>query len=439
MSIFSISPYLSKGARLQTGRGRPEPAGKDFYLILGYFYRIIVPMKIFGFRVFLFFIAFTLFGQSADMDIWTEIYNGESTIQGQLLTLQMVAKQGGPDTGPFFAAALSRLLYQYPSLRRANDLASADECAMLIARELGTAKYTAAGPDLWKAAETFSNPLVKSEMVVALGRAGAADYLPHVVQLLTEMNARVPSERELQVRNSRVAYGAILSLESFRDISGYLPVFIASTGWYDSRIKNQAAASLSAITDDPTEPLIRVLQSPEYPYPVKYLALESEDASRAPDASKSRVAAIALAEGWKAATADVHQRNELARMRKLSVSMIQRYGTENDNSVYINLGRCYREGIDLNEKLDAVQALSTIGTNEAAFLLNSFILAIHQRRQSNALTREDDQLIRALISALGATRRSVGRPSLTMVQHSPAWTNTIRNLASSALENLTLQ
>jgi hypothetical protein len=397
-------------------------------------------MKSIIFKVFVFFITTVLFGQAADLDMWTEIYNGESTISGQLSTLQAVAKEGAPDSGPFFAAALSRLLRQYPGLaRRPGDLAAADECAMIIARELGTAKYTEAGPDLWRTAETFANPLVKSEAVIALGKAGATDYLPHVVQLLTDLNTRVPSQQEVQIRDSRVAYGAILSLESFKDISGYLPVFFASNGWYDSRIKTQAAASLSVITDDPTEPLLQVLQSPGYTYAVKYTALQAEEASRAPEAAKARVAAVALAEGWKAATSDIHLRNELAQMRKFSLGMLRRYGPGEDNSVYINLGRCYREGIDINEKLDAVQTLSAIATNQAAFLLNTFITAIHQRRQSNALTREDDQMIRALITALGATKRSVGKPSLTMVQQSPAWTNPIRHLADEALKGLEAQ
>jgi hypothetical protein len=260
-----------------------------------------------------------------------------------------------------------------------------------------------------------------------------------VAQLLTDLNTKIPSEQEVQIRDSRVAYGAILSLENFGDISGYLPVFFAANGWYDSRVKVQAAASLPVITSDPTEALLQVLQSSGYPYSIKYLALQSEEASQAPDASKARVAAVALAQGWRAATADIHQRNELAQIRKLSIDMLRRYGVGDDNSVYINLARCYREGIDINEKLDAVDALSAIATNQAAVLLNSFIMAIHQRRQSNALTREDDQLIRALITALGATKRSVGKTSLTLVQQSPAWTNTIRGLATTALENLTLQ
>jgi hypothetical protein len=396
-------------------------------------------MKAFIFKVFVVFIPFALFGQTTGLDTWTEIYNSDPTMPGQLLTLQMVAKQEAADSGPFFAAALSRLLRQYPTLRRPSDLAAADECAMIIARELGTAKYAEAGPDIWKGVETFSNPLVKSELLMALGKAGAVDYLSHVAQVLTDLNTRIPSEQDVQIRDSRVAYGAIISLENFGDISGYLPVFFAANGWYDSRIKTQAAASLPAITNDPTDPLLQVLQSPGYPYSIKYVALQAEDASRAPDASKARVAAVALAEGWRAATANIHQRNELAQIRKFSIDMIRRYGMEDDNTVYINLARCYREGIDINEKLDAVEALSAIATNQAAALLNNFILAIHQRRQSNALTREDDQMIRALITALGATKRSVGKTSLTMVQQSPSWTNTIRSLAAVALEDLTLQ
>jgi hypothetical protein len=396
-------------------------------------------MKVFIFRIFVFFTVSALFAQTGDLDMLAEIYNDESMVSGQLVTLRMVAEEGGVDSGPFFAAALSRLLRQYPNLKRQSDFAAADECAMIIARELGAAKYVEAGPEIWKAVETFDNPLVKSELIMALGNAGATDYLPHVVQLLTDLNTKIPSEQEVQIRDSRLAYGAILSLESFKDISGYLPVFFAANGWYDARVRTQAAASLPAITGDPTEPLLQILQSPGYSYSVKYLALRSQDASQAPEASKSKAAVIALAEGWKAATTDVHQRNELAQIRKFSIDMFRRYGTEEDNSVYINLARCYREGIDINEKLDAVQALSAIGTNQAALLLNGFTLAIHQRRQSDALSRDDDRLIQALIVALGATKRSVGKPSLAMIQQSPIWTDRIRSLASVNLEGLTLQ
>ncbi|MDR1635908.1 MAG: hypothetical protein LBR93_01090 [Treponema sp.] len=358
---------------------------------------------------------------------------------GQLQALQAVAKEGAADSGPFFAAALSRLLRQYPTVRRVSDLAAADECALIIARELGTAKYVEAGPEVWKAVETFSNPLVKSELLMALGKMGAVDYLSHVAQLLTDLNTLIPSEREVQIRASRVAYGAILSLESFGDISGYLPVFFAANGWYDSRVKTRAAASLSAITDDPTEPLLQVLQSPGHPCAIKYLALQFEEASGAPEASKIRVAALALAEGWLTATVNVRQRNELAQMRKFSIDMIRRYGIGEDSTVYGNLARCYGEGIDINEKLNAIEALSAIATNQAAALLNSFILTVHQRRQSDSLTREDEQLIRALIPGLGATKQSVGKTSLTQVQRSLHWTPTIRSRATVALEDMTLQ
>jgi hypothetical protein len=387
---------------------------------------------------FIFFITSALFAQTSNLDTWTEIYNGEPSISGQMLILRMVAEQEETDSGPFFAGALSRLLREYPSLRRQNDFAAADECAMIIARELGRTKYAEAGPDIWKAVETFNNPLVKSELVISLGKAGAANYLPHVVQLLTDLNTKIPSDLEMQVRDSRIAYGAILSLENFKDISGYLPVFFAANGWYDFRVKAQAAVSLPAITDDPTDPLVQVLQS-SYPYAIKYLALQSEEASQAPEISKAGIAVVALAEGWKAATIDIHQQNELAQLRKLSLGMIRRYGTPGDTTVYSNLGRSYREGIDTNEKLDAIQALAVIGTNEAALLLNSFILTIHQRRERNSFTPEDDQLIQALIIALGVTKQSIGKPSLVRVQQSPAWSSKVRNLARANVENLTIQ
>jgi hypothetical protein len=122
-------------------------------------------------------------------------------------------------------------------------------------------------------------------------------------------------------------------------------------------------------------------------------------------------------------------------MRKLAISMIRRYGTS-DDSVYPLLSRSYTEGTDVNEKLDSIAALSALGTESASASLAGFISVIHQRRQSNSITALDEQLVRSLIPALGATGQRNGRQILLLIQNSPAWTNTVRRLAADAVKQL---
>jgi hypothetical protein len=256
-----------------------------------------------------------------------------------------------------------------------------------------------------------------------------------VVQLLTDLNTRPPQDRNIQIQNERIAYGAIISLENYQDPSGYLPVFFASTGWYNNRIKNQASISLPRIMTDPTEPLITIIEGPGYGYDIKHLALRTEERSQAAEDSKAKAALAALTEGWKASTNDVHQRNELGMMRKLAISMIRRYGIE-DPALYPQLDNSYKRAIDMQEKLDTVRTLGVLGTEDAARLLASYVSDLHQRRVSNSLTSSDEALIRELIPALGQTKQALGRPILQLVQNSSAWTGAIQRLARNALNEI---
>jgi hypothetical protein len=158
------------------------------------------------------------------------------------------------------------------------------------------------------------------------------------------------------------------------------------------------------------------------------------EASKAPADAIARVAVIALAEGWRASTMDVKQRVQLGNSRKLAIDMIRRYKTE-DTTVLPLLERSYKEGIDTEEKLNAVAALSAIGTDDAARLLSNFLLALNAKRKANNITQEDEQLVRAVIPALGATGKSVARPALQAVEYQD-WTNYVKTLAQDALKQI---
>jgi HEAT repeat protein len=388
------------------------------------------------------FAAMAVFADSEELQMYTDLYNGADTIAARLVILRQAAEAKLPDSAEFFARALTRLNGEYPDIRINSERDAADASARLICPVLGDAKYTAAGPDLWRLADSMvslplsqNSSLVRADAITALGRVNAVAFLPQVALLLQNLNDNSPADRNLQIQNERIAYGAIIALENYRDPAGYLPVFFASTGWYSNRIKNQASISLPNIMDDPTEQLVTVVKGPGYGYAVKHLALRTEERSQASNENKAVVAVAALGEGWRASTGDVHLKNELGQMRKLAISMIRRYGTQ-DAAVYPLLERSYKEGIDMNERLDATEALAALGSEDAARVLMAALQDLHTRRTRDTWGTTEEQLIRRVIPALGDTRQTIARPILDMVRNSPVHTGAIQVLARNAIQKI---
>ena len=374
--------------------------------------------------------AFGAFASEA-MDVYTFLYEQAASPQERLAVLKSLSDQNIDGAGQLYAQALTQLLQEFPSLKTTAERDAADQSARLLAQLLGNSKYTAAAGDLWRVVENFSNPLVKADALIAMGKLRNGDYAELIEKLLSNLNLKPASDPEA---GEKIAYGAILALEKYQQPSGYLPVFFAATGWYNKRIREQAERSLPYILDNPEVPLTSLIRSSAYTYDIKFLALQRMEASKAPADAKARVAVIALAEGWRASTMDVKQRVQLGNSRKLAIDMIRRYKTE-DTTVLPLLERSYKEGIDTEEKLNAVAALSAIGTDDAARLLSNFLLALNAKRKANNITQEDEQLVRAVIPALGATGKSVARPALQAVEYQD-WTNYVKTLAQDALKQI---
>jgi hypothetical protein len=263
---------------------------------------------------------------------------------------------------------------------------------------------------------------------MALGRIRATNYLPQVIRVLDNLNLKPTPDR---LNGERVAFGAIISLEKFQDPSGYLSVFLASAGWYSQRIRNQATKSLPFIAQDPSPFMLEVVKSVKYDYPTKYLALQTIEKTNVDSKNKAEVAVAALAEGQKAVGNDVQLSTILANMRKQALNMINRY-KPNDQSIYHLMERSYQNGFDLQEKILAVNAISSQRTDEAADLLSNFLKALNERLPLN---RDQDQLIREIIRGLGITGRPRARTALnTVAMHD--YTPAIKTLATQALNQI---
>jgi hypothetical protein len=388
--------------------------------------------------VFLFFItaASFCFAGPEELELYNYLYQGARTHEEQLSLLQVMMELKLTGAGEFYADALHRLVLDYPNISGATAREQADEQAIILADLLGQEKYTAAAPDLWRVASTFSNPLVKAEALMSLGKIRAAAFLPQVVQVLQDLNGAPTPDR---LNGERIAFGAIVALEKYQDISGYLPVYFASTGWYSDRIKSQALESLPIISPDPTQPMLEVIRGSGYNYAVKLGALQNVEASAVSNDSKSSVALAALSEGWRASTTDVRLRGQLNSMRKFAMGMIRSYGSS-DEAVYQFLERSYKQYAERNdgdrdEALDAINTLRTLASDESARRLSAFLMSINQKLQSGTLTRKDEDLIREIIPALGAAGRPIGRPALNSVV-ALNWTSAVKTLAQEALRNI---
>jgi hypothetical protein len=367
-----------------------------------------------------------------DMDFYNQQFDSMDKVQDQLGIAQEVAASNPEGAGVFYAHALDALLTKYPRISANNERDNADELAKLLCQKLGDTGDAGTGLNLWRVVESFSNPLVKAEALRALGKVQATDLLPQVVQLLTDLN-NPPSPNERGGRE-QTAYGAIEGLEAYKDSSGYIPVFLASTGWYSERVKDRARLALPKIIDNPSDPLISIIKSSSYSYGVKYQALQVLEASDITAQQKAAGAVAALTDVWNSSTNVSGQRATLAQNRKLALGMIRRYGTE-DANVYRLLERCYKEGYDEEEQISALAVLSALASDDSVRLLASFLADMTARMRSGVLTREDERLIRVIIPALGNTGKPSARNPLQTVLNND-WTSAVKVLARDALKKI---
>jgi hypothetical protein len=371
------------------------------------------------------------FSATEEVQVYEFLYNASPTHSGQLDILQNMAESRLSGAGEFYAKALRKLVGEYKNIRDVTEKNAADEQAMLLAALLGAEKYTQAAADLWLVVDGFALPLVKAEAMMALGKIRATTYLPQVIRVLESTNAAPTVDR---LNGERIAFGAIIALEKYQDPTGYLPVFLASIGWYSERIKSQAAKSLPFISQEPTAYMLQVVRGSGYDYATKYSALRTIEASKVSNQNKVSVAVAALNEGWRSSTNDMQLRSILADMRKMAIGMINRYKSS-DDAIYPLLERSYTQGVDTQEKLSAVAALASQGTEEAAKRLSNYLMDLNAKRVSGNIRPEDEQMVRAVIPALGQTGQSVGRPALNAVGASN-WTPAVVSLANNALKQL---
>jgi len=390
----------------------------------------------------------TLFAQ--DMSYYTdELNRPDSSFVERLEVLEAVRDAKLTGIGEFYHNALKLLLMKTPDVRNKEDRDANDASARIICQGLGAEQYADAAPDLWQTVLYFDvirdsnhQGLVMQDALTALGQVGGKDFLPHIIQRLTDFNTRSISDTETKRRVQRAVVGAINALEALHEPAGFRPVFFASIGWYDPVIKSIASVALPNIVDDPGDIIITIIQDTSNIPSVKYEAWREMLRTKAPNSSIAKVAAAALATGWTYSSSNPTFQRNLREMRMSAIDTIRVMGVH-DDSVYINLDKSYINNFinnvpDYDEIRKTISCLSAIRTDEAVQLLLKFLRELHARRRSGPWGNRERQVLQLVVPALGATKTQSQdvRLLLTTIQRSSDYTGAEQIWARDALREI---
>jgi len=377
-----------------------------------------------------------------------EYMRADGTFVERLALLEAVRDARLTGIGEFYHNALRFLILRYPDIRTTSDRDTAEKSAVILCEGLGAEKYTAAAGEIWQITELFdvagsaTDGNAMQAALIALGQVDAQAFVPQIVQRLNNFNTQPLTNPESRRRVQMAVIGCISALEALHDIRGYRPVFFASVGTYDPAIREVAAAALPNIADDPGDVLIEVIRDTSSDPRVKLTAWNEMLKSRAPEASKAKVAAAALEMGWKYTTNNQSFVSNLREMRKSAIDTIRQYGVS-DDSVYTNLEFSYSRNFinntpDYDEIMLTLNALTAIRTDEAVGLLYKFLQELHGRRRSGPWANKERQIYEWVVSCLGRT----GTQSVDVIillgtiDRTASYTSQERAMARNALSAL---
>ena len=393
----------------------------------------------------------TIFAQSRELSYYEAEYNRQdATFYDRLEVLETVRGMGLTGIGEFYHNALKLLITKLPDIKTMEEKEIAENSARLLCQVLGDEKYTEAGPEIWLLVPFFdvvndvNNGFVMQDALIALGQINAKDFLPNIVLALDDLNTRETPDVESKRRIQRAVAGTISALENLHEIEGFRPLFFASIGWYDPFIKDLASAALLTVVDDPAESIIEIIQNTSNNPDVKYEAWREMLLTNAPETSKAKVAAVAIATGWSYSTSVQQYQRSLREMRKSAIDIIKAWGIQ-DDSVYANLEKSYTNNFvntqpDYDEIRKALDTLAVIKTDEAVDILFKFLDELHARRRSGPWGNKERQLFQWLLPNIGVTgtKSVLVQNLLTTIQRSDDYTGTEQRWARDALRELGL-
>jgi len=388
--------------------------------------------------------------QNSDVSLYADEFNrSDTTLNDMRDILIAVGDLQLTGIGEFYHNALIRFIQRLPNYTGTQDRLTIEEASRLLLRGLAAEKYTPAASSVWFLIRFFdiSQPpndgLLMYEALVAMGQIDGREYIQHIINILEGYNARPPINDESKAKVERVVPGIVNALETFDDPIGVKPVFFASIGWYDTRVKQIASDALVNMMDVAGDVISDIILDHFNFPPVKLAAWQTLlRANNVSDATKSKVATSVIEAGYSFHANSSENQNILYAMRLSAFDVIRVTGVEDDHA-YAFLERAYREAYNTpNTDVDMVKTvvfcLLGINTEESVELMTEILRGLHSRKRSGPWTLVDRDIMAFVISALGSTgTQSRGAINLlTIISTSSVYTDMEQSWARRALAAL---
>jgi hypothetical protein len=333
-------------------------------------------------------------------------------------------------TAPILGSALEELLLSQQAYSALGDQELYGSAIRVIAQALGNYKYSASAPFLWDVAQSVPDTLARAEAIIALGKMRALDYAERISLKLGDLNLQPTEDRD---QGEKLAYACIIALDKLKDVRGFSPVFFAADSWYSQRVRKQADLSLPNISADPTDPIKEILslESPER----KLRALQAESASKASSARKIEAAVLALDLGHLKAPRDRSEAKVFADLRKLALRILIAQKATGADPVE-GCRSSYEKGFDDDERLTALQALGSNGSDEAAIALRDVILKLNEDQKAGLSDETRNRMAKAAIEYSNLSKNKLLKPALLSVSMNEKWSGGVILAAKNALKGM---
>lgn len=391
-------------------------------------YKINKPAKFVLLSLILLILPLFVLSAGDRSEVWKRMYNRAYTLDQQYAIMENIVAMDDPSMIEVLDAALADQISSLEDQMDRTERNKKNQLMRLIVNELSALRAEESAATIFTLFNAVDDHILKADCLVALGQIRAIDFVPQISTVLRNLNFNTSAEPSVA---EILAFASIVSLERMRDLGGFEQVFYASLGWYSRRITDKASAVLSVISEDPTEPILKIIGG-DSGYDTKLIALNVANDSGASQENKNKVAVLSLNEGLRYSPNDKMEADKLAKLRQSAITLLIN-NQYREAGVVKNLASSYGRSDDINDKLIAIQALGVNGTDEAVLWLSDK-LANFNNRQLSGLSANQTELIyiRQLISSLALSGNVNAKPILLEVQFSD-YTPAIVRLAKDGL------
>lgn len=370
-------------------------------------------------------------------ETWVKMYRRSGTTQIKQSVMLNIVKLDDKSIIPFLEQILMEdIIAELSNKRSVNEEQAYIELAKLVIRELGDLKAADSAPLVFQVYLNHGDALLQSECITSLGNMRATQYVDDIAYILHTKNQR-PLEGTNSSDNidheNRVAFAAISALDRFKHIDGYSPVFFASIGWYNQRVRHFADKVLLTIIDNPVDALVPILVNGDFKSKEK--AITQVDKCKAPAEDKIIAAREGLIQGHDNIPETIREGIVLTSLRKKAMDVTRKNNSNNISDIPY-LVKSLKNGVDLEERILAMKALAVNKSDKAIEVLSATLLEYNDRNASGfGINYLEEDVVRELIDTLGTCGSSNAEFVLTSVMFS-GYPDGIVRKAKKALKEL---